>query len=427
MSIHEIIRKHAVKINEGSGVLVHCLCDDFSYILTAKHVLKKENQVEDWEGKPHQILEIYFHDDDCALLKIPPVGDLPLTRFKNNTFNYNTKGIFAGFPGYRSKDPNAAERFKTYDGNVKQTNEGFLLELDERPPKKFIDGASGGGVYIIEKGKPYLIGIEIRMSGPQPEEPGIVFCYDLQKFDEIVCENSLPPILPSFLSCFSMISPSIFHYTLNSELLITKLRNILDRETKKLIANGIPKPYEILELYDNSLIVKGQDDSAIYDLELWSTYAEFLVLHSLLNNIKQIDLNYLKSIEKKIRFVYSRDKEGWLLDLNNILYSARRLLDNGGILVVSSGDTGSLPVPDKALLKYLVENISIPIAEYDEDDGARIDMGFESGEIPFSLALLGGLHRECVTRNESVLLITESSQLLKYLTGKYADEFNKCK
>ena len=253
------------------------------------------------------------------------------------------------------------------------------------------------------------------MAGPQPQEAGEVLCYDMGRFDELVIANNLSPILPSFLSCFTKIRPSTFNYTLNSSRVLQVLRRQLYLKADSLVRAGIPKPYELLALYDKGLVVNGQADQAIYDIELWSAFTEFLILHSLLNNVDVMDLNYLKGIERASRFVYSRNKDAWLQDLNNILASARKLLDDGGLLVVSSGDVASPPIANKDFIKYLVEDIAAPAAEYDGDDGARIDMGLESGDVPFSFALLGSLHRECITRNEQAFLGLNPAQSMELL------------
>lgn len=427
MSIHEFIREHAVKVNDGSGALVHCLSEEYSYILTAKHNLKKQNHVEAWKGDKIDVLEVYQHVDDCALLKIPFVDGLPLIRYKNTNLDYQAEAVFGGFPSHRAGEKTAEERFRSYDGKAKQFESGFYLTIDGLPGKSLIDGASGGGVYLVTGGRPYLIGIEIGMAGPQPKEPGIVSCYDLSRFDEIVKANNLSPILPSFLSCFNKIRLSTFNYKLNSQKTLQDLRGQLHAKASKLVRDGIPKPYELLALYDKGLIVKGQADNAIYDFELWSAYSEFLILHSILNDIPVMDLKYLQEMERTNRFVYSRNKEAWLQDLNNILSSARKLLNDGGVLVVSSGDIESQPIPDKEFIKYLVENISAPMAEYDDDDGDRIDIGLDGGDIPFGFALLGSLHRECITRNEYAFAGLNGSEMMKLFKDKYANEFNKCK
>jgi hypothetical protein len=427
MSIHEFIREHAVKVNDGSGVLVHCLSEDYSYVLTAKHVVKAQNAVETWDGRPITVLDVYRHEDDCALLKVSYVPDLQSVRYKNNEFDYKGGAVFAGFPKCRASEDTPEQRFKSYEGKVKQFDKGFYLTLEGLPPQKHIEGASGGGVYLLVGKKPYLIGVEIEMAGPQPQEAGEVLCYDMGRFDELVKANGLSPILPSFLSCFTKISPSIFNYTLSSSKVLQVLRRQLYLKADSLVRAGIPKPYELLALYDKGLIVNGQADEAIYDIELWSAFTEFLILHSLLNEVDVMDLNYLKGIERASRFVYSRSKDAWLQDLNNILASARKLLDDGGLLVVSSGDVGSPPIANKDFIKYLVEDIAAPIAEYDGDDGARIDIGLESGDVPFSFALLGSLHRECITRNEQAFLGLNPAQSMELFKEKYSDEFNKCK
>lgn len=427
MSILELIRDHIVKVNDGSGALVHCLSEDYSYILTAKHNLGKQNNVETWNGTKISVLQVYQHLDDCALLKIRFLDDLLLTRHNSTKLAYQAEVIFGGFPGHRANEKNVEDRFKLYDGKAKQFKSGFHLTIDGLPAKSLIDGASGGGVYFVAAGRPYLIGIEIGMAGPQPKEPGVVSCYDLSRFDEIVKDNDLSPILPSFLSCFNKIRSSTFNYTLNSKKILYALQGQLHSKVNKLVRSGMPKPYELLALYDKGLIVNGQAENAIYDLELWSAYSEFLILHSIVNDVDVMNVEYLQKMEKTNRFIYSRSKEAWLQDLNNILSSARKLLGNGGLLVVSSGDIESQPIPDKEFIKYLVENIAAPVAEYDGDDGDRIDMGLESGDIPFGFALLGSLHRECVTKNEYAFAQLTGPEIMKLLKDKYANEFNKCK
>jgi hypothetical protein len=427
MSIHEIIREYTVKVNDGSGALVHCLSEEYSYILTAKHNLKKKNNVETWEGEGINVLDVYQHVDDCALLKIPFVDGLPLVRYKNTELDYQAGAVFGGFPGHRAGEKTAEERFKSYDGKAKQFDSGFYLTIEGLPGKPLIDGASGGGVYLVSGKQPYLIGIEIGMAGPQPNEPGVVLCYDLSRFDEIVKTNNLSPILPSFLSCFNKIRLSTFNYTLNSQKILQDLQGQLHSKANRLVRDGMPKPYELLALYEKGLIVNGQADNAIYDLELWSAYSEFLILHSILNDIPVMDLKCIQEMERTNRFVYSRSKEAWLQDLNNILSSARKLLNDGGLLVVSSGDIESPPIPNKEFIKYLVENIAVPAAEYDHNDGGRIDMGLEGGDIPFGFALLGSLHRECITKNEYSFAGLNGSEIMKLLKDKYANEFNKCK
>jgi len=454
MTIHEFIRMHAVKVNNGSGVLVNCLSDEFSYVLTAKHVIKPINKTLDseknangkededqidfdnlidnvkvitWEGNIISVLGIYPGNNDCVLLQVPLVHNLPLIRFKNNEFDHKSNVIFGGFPNCRDSEKDPRNRFKTYEGKAEQVDKDFYLKIDGLPAKNLIEGSSGSGVYLIVSGKPYLIGVEIEMAGPQPEEPGVVLCYDMTRFDEIVEKNNLPAILPSFLSCFSKIKANTFDYKISDEDLLRSLRNQLHQRAQHLVNNGIPKPFELLKLYDKCLIVNGQNDNSIYDLDLWSAYSEFLVLHSLLNDENSVSMDYLKKIERNSRFVYSRSSDGWLKDINNIIFSARKLLDHGGMLVVSSKDNSSIPIADKDYIKYLVENITIPEIDYDDVNAIDISEGIESGEIPFSFVLLGSLHNECVTRKPHLFLGKSKNQHLKILTDNYADEFKKCK
>lgn len=426
MTVHEFIREHAVKVNDGSGVLVNCLSEVYSYVLTAKHTLKEVNKIETWDGRPVDVIKVYEHADDCALIQVSFVDSLPLIRHKNDRVEYQQDAIFGGFPLLRSKESTPEARFKTYNGNLDPINNGYYFSIKGLPPKRIIEGASGGGVYLLVGQTPYLIGVEIEMAGPQPHEVGEVECYDLKRFDEIVKANNLAPILPTFLECFKRVRSNTFNFKKNIPGVLDGLRAQLHIKANKLIDAGIPKPHELLALYDKSLILNGQVAESMYDVNLWSSYAEFLVIDAILYDVDVIDLAYLKRIERLRRFVYSRSEDGWLLDLNNIISSARKLLDDGGVLIVSSGDSGSPPVADKDFIKYLVENIASPVGEL-EDDGTRIDVGLESGDIPFSFALLGSLHRECITRNERDFIGVKGYDLVVIFKEKYASELNKCK
>lgn len=53
MTVSEIIRSYSVKVNGGSGVLVNAMTREYSYVLTAAHVIldKEGNIITDEEGK----------------------------------------------------------------------------------------------------------------------------------------------------------------------------------------------------------------------------------------------------------------------------------------------------------------------------------------------------------------------------------------
>ena len=81
MTVSEIIQSYCVKVNGGSGVLVNAMTLEYSYVLTAAHVLDGINvhKVFDYQGNPVEVLEVLRHSEpfvletlsnDYAILKV---------------------------------------------------------------------------------------------------------------------------------------------------------------------------------------------------------------------------------------------------------------------------------------------------------------------------------------------------------------------
>lgn len=140
MSVHDFLMSHAVKVNEGSGVLVQSMSDEYSYVLTARHVLKDDDKLFLWDGTPVKSLGAYFLDEDCALIKVPVVEDLALTRFRSANIDYQAQAVFAGFPGYLKNEKTPVDRFRVYNGKLSSVADDYLLTIDNLPNKGLIEG-----------------------------------------------------------------------------------------------------------------------------------------------------------------------------------------------------------------------------------------------------------------------------------------------
>lgn len=418
MSVHDFLISHAVKVNEGSGVLVQSMSDDYSYVLTAKHVLKEDDKLFLWDGTPVKSLGAYFLNEDCALIKVPVVEGLALTRFRNSNIDYQAQAVFAGFPGYLSNEKTPIEKFRVYNGKLSSVADDYLLTIDNLPNRGLIEGASGGGVYLLVNQRPFLVAVEIEMAGPQPKEPGVVKCCKLSRFDEIISVNGFAPILPTFFECFRKIQNRTFQFDSAIPGSFNNLRSVLHSKVAEMIAAGVPKPYQLLDKYKNDLIVVGQSHQAVYDIDLWTAYAEFLVLDMIMSESDNFSVARLQEIERSRRIVYSRNENNWLQDFSNILQSARKLLDDGGMLIVASKDNASAPVPCPIMINAILENITVPLSE-DEDEDPRIDVGIETGCPPYNFALLGSLQQTCIIKNEIRFRKAPPDQLIDILRGYY--------
>lgn len=418
MSVHDFLISHAVKVNEGSGVLVQSMSDDYSYVLTAKHVLKEDDKLFLWDGTPVKSLGAYYLNEDCALIKVPVVEGLELTRFRSSNIDYQAQAVFAGFPGYLSNEKTPIEKFRVYNGKLSSVAEDYLLTIDNLPNRGLIEGASGGGVYVLVNQRPFLVAVEIEMAGPQPKEPGVVKCCKLSRFDEIISVNGFSPILPTFFECFRKLQNRTFQFDSAIPGSFNHLRGVLHSKVAEMIASGVPKPYQLLDKYKNDLIVVGQSDQAVYDIDLWTAYAEFLVLDMIMSESDNFNVARLQENERSRRIVYSRNEKNWLQDFSNILQSARKLLDDGGMLIVASKDNASAPVPCPIMISAILENITVPLSE-DEDEDPRIDVGIETGCPPYNFALLGSLQQRCIINNEMPFRKAPPDQLIDILRGYY--------
>src|SRR5690554_5581180 len=82
MTISEIMQSYCVKVNNGSGVLVNAMTREYSYVLTAAHVIPDKLDslvVHDYQGKQLDILAAFTSPDwndskseyyDFAVLKV---------------------------------------------------------------------------------------------------------------------------------------------------------------------------------------------------------------------------------------------------------------------------------------------------------------------------------------------------------------------
>lgn len=80
VTVSEVMQSYCVMVNGGSGVLVSAMTKDYSYVLTARHVVVEEadrNTVTDQNGIAIEALDVLIFPKigeeeplDCAILKV---------------------------------------------------------------------------------------------------------------------------------------------------------------------------------------------------------------------------------------------------------------------------------------------------------------------------------------------------------------------
>jgi len=401
MTNDEIIASNSVRVNDGSGVLVSALSQEYSYVITAAHVLAESNVIKDRHENRLEILSVYKHPDaDCAVIKINHVSNTILPTWQTARLAEKASLTLMGFP---NSNINTATPLKAYTGQLTSFMDGLIVcTLDGGPGQNSIFGMSGGGIYHVHNGIPYLVGIETRMDDEdQDARWGRVRCYPLSKFNEIIEDNKLAKILPSFLKCFSKLKENMFGYNVIEPTNIEKLQEALLKMADILVEKGLPSPYELMEQYKADLLITYDHPEKVQDRELWEAYFEFIIISALIDDANQVDFTYIKNLERRRRIMYSSDAANWIRKLDEILKAAKRMLEKNGTLIVSSPEPDPEMFPPTSKVSRIVNNItSIPT----EGSFLTIDNIDHSVYETFVITHLKALRKKCVVRNEELFV-----------------------
>lgn len=428
MTTSGLIESYCVMVNNGSGVLVSAMSQEYSYVLTAAHVLEgiivDDVVVTDHKGEALKVLNIFVHTDethrekyDCCVIQIEYVPAIKQQYFPSNDLVTGAGLNLVGFP---VTERSSTIPIKHYDGHVTNaSNDLFLFTVYGTPDKATILGMSGGGVYHIEDNRPYLVGIELGMDGTHIEQQhGRLQCLGLNIFEDIISTNKKAPMIPAYLECFSRLREYIFGFNVVQKESVAHLKVELLKVADTLIRQGIPAPYELMGKYKNDLLITTGRQSEIEDKELWIAYFEFLIICALIDNVAAVDNLYIQSLERKRRIMYTSDGSNWVGKLDKILKAARRVLDKDGTIIVVSPDSGADMLPDDFQIDRVIRNIAlvpnsgiIPIIDQVE---AAI---YKS----FVLTHLEGLRKRCVIRKEKEFSETEEGLAQLHL---FKESFN---
>lgn len=357
MTPDELIISYAVKINGGSGVLVGAVSLDYTYVLTAKHVLTAANQVTR-SGVPLQVIdEPYLHPTlDCALIKVEFLQDV---KQRNWLGNLPTAAALS-FVGFPDTNTDTDIPYKIYTGVQNSTvNNVVVCNLNNSPAQDAIVGMSGGGLYHVCNGYPYLVGVESRMDDEDENlRWGRIRCFSMAIFEEIITQQNLSPMAPSFMACFSQLKEEVFYFNAANPDNVVKLHRKLHEFAELLIEQGLPPPHELMRRYNKTLLVGHETQTSVLDKELWVAYFEFVIVCALIDDQKNINEDYIKCLDKRRRFVYSGSNAHWITHLSEILKAAKSTLDEHGIMIISSPHEEAPCLPDEEDLDQVIDDIA---------------------------------------------------------------------
>lgn len=422
MSVDEIIISYAVKVNSGSGVLVSALTQEFSYVLTARHVTAAGLEVSREGRKLNIIAPPYDHPDvDCSIIKVEYQADVN-QRVWTEPLPARARISYVGYP---SLNLGTNRPYKIYTGSPNDiANQTIVCNLDGNPSQNSIEGMSGGGVYYVDNNTPHLWAVEARMDDEDENERyGRVRCFPISRFNEIIELHNLDKIAPFYMGCFSSLMEEIFSFNAANPSNVQKLRNKLSEQAEWLISNGLPAPHDLMMRYQRELLVGDDEpDVTVLDRELWISYFEFVIVCSILDGVNVIDEAYLVSLDRRRRFMYSSSPNNWLCKLSEIFKAAREMLEESGAMLINSPQENAVCVPDTEDLEEIIDDIA---SSPKYRDLGRIDSAH--GEIyrTYSIAHLKGLRNDYVLNKHREYGKSPTSQQLNILKGYYGSAIKK--
>lgn len=361
-----------VKIANGSGCLFQPLSDDYSYVLTAKHVIEDERNLEiirqfiNTEGQQiNEKIEIlespYLHSDpnkDAAIVKVKKVENLtPILRADLNSIEKNN-WYLCGHP--ESREENNFSYRKNKLTLLNPVNNYIEAEIEKNVNHSEIVGQSGGGIIKIENSCFLLAGVQKKMAAEDEQESlSRIHFAPLTFFDEIVESNidKLSQLFPPYIGAFNFLLKEIF--PLPNLLVKTDLIKQTLNSISKKVCEGV-KPEKIINDYTGDFLVNGTPKHIIYHKTLWKSLLEFFTIIKLYE--EDITLNDLASIHKRRKMLIV-DADKWTMKLEDIYKSDLSEIEKGGTIVVCA--TNEVETNKTEILpdELVVIDISTPIDE----------------------------------------------------------------
>jgi HEAT repeat protein len=207
MSNTDKLHEFAVKVNgvkNGSGCLFQPDTADYTYVLTAKHVIEGANNINitrEINGENQALAIIgkpYFLEDpatDIAIIKVQYVEGLSQISRKDEIDTRVIDYYLTGHPAERRQFKKPSFRADQIQSIFKQDDKYSEAAINPVPLTENIEGMSGGGIIGIENKEYFLTGIQKGMT----ELAGYLGRIDfirISAFDEIISKfpDELKPI-----------------------------------------------------------------------------------------------------------------------------------------------------------------------------------------------------------------------------------------
>lgn len=359
-----------VKVAGGSGCLFQPLNSEYSYVLTAKHVIEGIDNIEivrqyirengQVENENLEIVgQLFLHTDpnkDAAIIKVKKVHNIDVLLRVDLDSVQKENWYLCGHPETRT---NGNFSFRKDKLKINTQVELYIEAEIEKPVNHSeIVGQSGGGIIKSENSCFLLAGIQNKMASEDGiESLSRIHFAPLSFFDEIIEENnaSLSPLFPSYIGAFNILLQEIFLFP---NLLVKQelVRNTLVSISEN-ICQGI-NPDKIIKEYGQKFLVNGTPGHIIYHKSLWKSLLEFFTIIKLYE--EKIDLNDLTSIHKKRKMLIV-DTDNWTKKLEEIYKSDLSEIEKGGSIVICATNESEPSKTEISPQELVILDISTPL------------------------------------------------------------------
>jgi hypothetical protein len=380
--IFDSMARHSVMVNEGSGVLIQPACENYCYILTAKHVIEGKSidqiLISSTIDETITAIDVYKHSSlDAAIIKVEPVADLSISAYSDHQKIPQILRL-RGFSGkVRAHGKSCLEQLTSYDLELKNAQEYYWEYRNlSFGPHDNIEGCSGGGVFYFDQQstdcKVYIAGVEYEVAdhsdGMEHQHLG---CIPISVFNEIIAAKQLADLKPFHLLDFKPLSAGMFprsyyqHIVQFEHAKFEPLLNWVKAHCNRNLVNFSTTPLQIISDFERQLSVDGRNSIELEDKACWEKFLEFLTLISIVND-KEFEELKPDELFNEFKVVYLRSSKPWTEHFSEVLtVDTSALAENGKILLFFNDVKGESAVIPKDLVDSCITNIS----------GARTDFG----------------------------------------------------
>ncbi len=359
MSIPDYCKTYTVKIETefgyGTGCLFQPSTEEYTYVLTAKHLFQNNNKTETQtevnnnvkiirsiDGEKLVPLDLYHHERlDLSIIKIDLTNGLDDLIYSFQIPQHPAEVALFGYPKIRDEqNSTSAVEYKFLAENkvqmYRQEDKKVEIEPKQYQNHESIIGFSGCGVFETKSNSIRLVGIEVSMADDYDDAEGRMLFIPLKEFNSIIENNNLAELTPLCKTHFKYVVDKSFRQISNTAALrITK--RILKSLAEESIINYIT-PKDIVDIIDlEKALINDDCVSYLNHVSFWTIWLEFLVINRFIVNAESKESNHqwIKKVYKDQHFLFLETKD-WTEQLEQIVDFWRDNLDkNQSTLLIS--------------------------------------------------------------------------------------------